>query len=282
MFLIFRRRRAGLSFLLAAAAFATADARAAETIGVAAVARNEVNGVLPSRSFRISAGQSVFRSEIVKTGQDSSAKLVFVDSTNLAIGPKSMVSLDKFVFSGASTYNKAAVNLAKGAFRFTSGRSDKRAYEINTPVATLAVRGTILEILSQAYRTFVRLVQGGVRACTRTKPRRCTVLTIPGETAIIDTNSATNAGQGGAGDWSFASVCASNAALCETTDYSSLGQQDGAVDADTDNASLDGDGGAYLMGGAAAAAAGAGAGAAAASGPHGNQTNSLSLPVSGW
>ena len=49
---------------------------------------------------KLNTGDPVFRNEVVKTGQDPEAKLVFLDSTNLAVGPISRVVLDRFVYEG--------------------------------------------------------------------------------------------------------------------------------------------------------------------------------------
>jgi hypothetical protein len=131
--------------LAAAVATMAGAARANENVGVASYVRNDVNGVLPNRTALITVGESVLRDEIVKTASDSAAKVVFTDNTNLSIGPNSVVKLDKFVFSGESNYQKATINLAKGALRFATGSSDKHAYEVKSPVATIGVRGTIFE-----------------------------------------------------------------------------------------------------------------------------------------
>jgi hypothetical protein len=194
-------------------------AQAQESIGIAVTIRNEVNGTVASRTFRINAGEDVFRQEVVSTGPDSTAKLVFADSTNLAIGPDSAVTLDKFVYAGATDYKKATMRLVKGLFRFTTGNSDKRAYEIKTDVATIGVRGTVVDINSETGRTIVVLQQGSVLACSTSN--RCTVLSLPGETAVITAASATNEGVGGGGGWSFAGSCASDASLCEKTNLAS-------------------------------------------------------------
>lgn len=142
-------------------------AQAEEVIGVAAVVRNEVDQALPTRVIRIDAGENISRDEVVKTGPDSGAKLVFSDNTNLSMGPGSTVTLNKFVYSGASRYEKATFQLVKGAFRFTTGASDKRAYEINTPTATIGVRGTVLDIRVDAKvsNTLVVLQEGAASVC---------------------------------------------------------------------------------------------------------------------
>jgi hypothetical protein len=98
-------------------------ATAQETIGVAATIRNEVNGKVASRTFQINAGENVFRQEVVATGRDSFAKLVFKDSTNLSVGPETSVTLDRFVYAGTSDYKKVTLQLLKGAFRFITGSS---------------------------------------------------------------------------------------------------------------------------------------------------------------
>ena len=69
------------------------------------------------------------------------AKLVFLNSTNLGVGPVSRVTLDQFVYVGEANGQKMAVNLAKGVFRFTTGKLDKNAYIISTPTAAIGVRG---------------------------------------------------------------------------------------------------------------------------------------------
>ena len=210
----------GLAWLLAVALLtAVTPAQAQESIGIAVTIRNDVNGTVASRTFPINAGETVFRQEVVSTGPDSSAKLVFADSTNLSVGPDSTVTLDKFVYAGANDYKKATVQLVKGVFRFTTGNSDRRAYEIKTDVATIGVRGTVVDIKPDPGRTIVVLQQGRVIACSTSY--HCTVLSKPGETAVITATSATNEGVGGGGGWSFASLCASDLSLCEVTTLAS-------------------------------------------------------------
>jgi len=67
----------------------------------------------------VDVGDPVFSDEIVRTGADSATKLVFRDSTNLAVGPKSRVVLDRFVYDPSQPSEGLGVTLAKGVFRFT-------------------------------------------------------------------------------------------------------------------------------------------------------------------
>ena len=142
-------------------------AEAQEHIGSAALARNDVTRESAGGSGPLATGDSVFRNETVRTGADSNARLVFLDSTNLGVGPVSAVKLDQFVYVGESNGQKMTVNLAKGVFRFTTGALDKKAYQITTPTAAIGVRGTILDIGVQSADTRVTLVEGQALVCPR-------------------------------------------------------------------------------------------------------------------
>jgi hypothetical protein len=136
------RQRASLGIAVALSLLAPVAAAWADQIGVAVTVRNDVTGQIQSNMVKIDSGADVFGKEIVKTTPDSSAKIVLKDNTNMNVGPNSVVTLDNFVFNGDSDYKKATLGIAKGALRFASGQSDKRAYELKTPLATIGVRGT--------------------------------------------------------------------------------------------------------------------------------------------
>ena len=143
-----RGRRGWLGFLAAAAAFSSAAGARADddAIGVASVVRNNVSGVLPSGAVKIDTGASVVRNEVVITAEDSSTKLVFTDSTNLAIGPSSTVRLSNFVSAGPSTYGKAAIDVV-GARLGKAGGSVIQQALIAVYHSLRAVPGQIAGIL---------------------------------------------------------------------------------------------------------------------------------------
>ena len=88
------------------------------------------------------------------------------DSTNLSLGPNATLKLDRTVFDDEHHYREVAVRMTSGAFRFVTGHSDKAAYKITTPLATIGVRGTTLDILSQRGQTIVNLQDGAASVCT--------------------------------------------------------------------------------------------------------------------
>lgn len=207
---------ARLASLAALAVFlggGASSAFAQQRIGEASSIQNQVMRVRGAATVGLGAGESVFRDETVATGPQSSARLTFLDATNLSIGPTSAVKLDRFVFTEQASTQALSVNLARGAFRFSTGALDKRAYKINSPVATIGVRGTILDILITSGRTVVTLVDNGqALACTRDR-RRCAELLQPGDTVVIDSRGARRTNAPGA-RFSFAQYCAGSPGLC--------------------------------------------------------------------
>jgi ferric-dicitrate binding protein FerR (iron transport regulator) len=145
---------------LSALSFA-AGAEAQTRIGVAGAVRNEVTATQATQVRPLAVGGSVFQDETIRTGASSVAQLVFVDQTTLSIGPRSEVRLDRFVYDPQQSVGDVAISLANGALRFISGAQNPRSYSVRTPVATIGVRGTVVDFLFIDGRMFGILVEGG-------------------------------------------------------------------------------------------------------------------------
>jgi hypothetical protein len=205
-----------LSVLLFATGFADKPGFAQARVGEAAIVQNEVVRVMGSGNTRITVGDGVLRDEVVHTGLDSATRLVMADSTNLSLGANSTITLDRTVFNDEHSYRDIAVRLTSGVFRFVTGHSEKAAYKITTSLATIGVRGTVLDILAQRGKTTVVLQEGAASVCTLSF--QCVELTEPGQTAIITAaGNKTTIRKVGSSPWTFA--CAAAAGLCMVTDY---------------------------------------------------------------
>jgi hypothetical protein len=181
-----------------------------ERIGVAAVVRNKVSQLEPQVT-RIAKGDEVVRNEVVRTAADSDARFVFRDDTNLSLGPGSTLKLDRTVFDDPKA-GDIAIKLTLGAFRFVTGNSNKEAYEIKTPLATLGVRGTTLDILVQKRRNIIVLRAGKVTVCLL-GPGKCVDLNHEGDTANITANGkSASVDVQNRSSWTFDSAC--NGGLC--------------------------------------------------------------------
>jgi len=179
-------------------------ALANEQIGLAAAVRNDVSQIEP-KSAQILVGDHVVRDEVVGTSVDSDAKFVLRDDTNLMLGPNSRLKLDKTVFSDESTASRVALTLATGSFRFITGHLAKDSYEIKTPLATIGIRGTILDFLIERFRNAVVLRSGQARVCAG---GNCVELLKIGDTAVITaTGARIEIKVQGSSSWTFDGVC---------------------------------------------------------------------------
>jgi FecR-like protein len=177
---------------------------ASDQIGLAAVVRNSVSEIEPNKA-KILQGDSVFKDEVVATEDDSSAKFVLKDSTNLMLGPGSRLKLDHAVFSDEKSVGDILIKLTLGSFRFITGHSAKEAYVITTPIATMGVRGTTLDFLIEQTQNTVVLKEGQSRVCAG---GRCVELTKPGDTAIVKSyGTRIDIDLQPSSSWSFDSAC---------------------------------------------------------------------------
>jgi hypothetical protein len=119
----------------------TAETRSA-TIGVAASITPSAEGGTGTAFQTLAPGSELHASETVRTGDAGKADLVFIDRTNLTVGPTSEVVLDKFVYDPVGNKGKVVMQATRGAFRFVTGTQDHSAYQLNTPYGSLGVRGT--------------------------------------------------------------------------------------------------------------------------------------------
>jgi hypothetical protein len=109
---------------------------AQEAIGKATSVVPQAEG---SHGGTLSGGSSVYSQETVRTGDAGKADLQFRDSSNLSVGSKSSVKLDKFVYDPNKNASSVAIQATRGSFRYVTGSQGKAS--IKTPYGTLGIRG---------------------------------------------------------------------------------------------------------------------------------------------
>jgi hypothetical protein len=201
---------------------APALAQQPREIGGAMVVVNDVRGDNQGRKGRIGLGDRVFANQGVQTAAESMAKFVFLDDTNMTIGPDSRAKLDSFVFDPDGRAKTVAVSAAKGAFRFVSGRSPSDAYKVTTPHAHIGVRGTTYDVRVQNGRTLVVLQEGAVNVCLRNSAR-CRELNVPGQSLVVTDNDIAGPIAPENKPWDFGALCNGGANdLCGVTQFAQL------------------------------------------------------------
>jgi hypothetical protein len=134
----------------------------ATKIGAARAVENEVEGRLGGAVQKLAVGSEVFQNQLVRTGKASTAKLQFLDETNLGLSPQTQIRLDSFVYDPDKKTGKVVLNVPYGLVRFVTGTMEKRSYAIRTPFVAVGVRGTTFDMLVRRDRVTVLLIEGGV------------------------------------------------------------------------------------------------------------------------
>lgn len=114
---------------------------AQEAIGKATSVKPQAEGTHSGGTRTLSGGTDVYSKETVRTGDSGQADLRFLDNSNLNVGPKSNVRLDKFVYDPNKSAGAVAIQATRGSFRFVTGSQGGGSYQIKTPYGTLGVRG---------------------------------------------------------------------------------------------------------------------------------------------
>jgi hypothetical protein len=158
-------------------------ASAQMSIGSAAIIRNDVEGVRGVDARALATGAGVFSDDQVKTGDNSFARLVFLDQTKLAVAANSEAVLRE-VYHPQQGVNQLVMKTVAGSFRFVSGAQSAHNYQVEFPQGYLTVRGTIVDLLAGPDRSLVVLVEGSITvAANATNLSRD--LTAPGTSLIV-------------------------------------------------------------------------------------------------
>ena len=138
--------RIGVVTAAVAVSLSAAALAAGEVVGIAAAVLNQVR-VQPAgapQAHPLLVRQRVALGDQIQTGERSQAQLMLLDKSTFTIGANARLTIDRFVYDPHSRSLGATV--AKGAFRFMSGRPDRAGdASIGTPVSTIGIRGTIVE-----------------------------------------------------------------------------------------------------------------------------------------
>ena len=134
-------------FMIACAATALCVAFSTDSalseIGSVSAVNQDMQGTPPSGAARdLVLGNQVVQNELIETSRIGSGQLLFVDQTALTVAPSSKIVLDKYLYDPASQEGEITMSMTQGALRFIGGRiSKKRTAVVNTPSATIGIRG---------------------------------------------------------------------------------------------------------------------------------------------
>jgi hypothetical protein len=190
----------GASLIAAAIVAVIPAAASGETVGRTAVVVNDVTGTLSGASRRLEMRDPVNQDEFIRTGVESASEIVFLDGSQMALGPTAQIVIDEMVYDPRASRARLGVDVAAGAFRFVSGGFASPSYRIRTPTATIGLRGTQIHCdvpvgtAGSEPPTTCRVIRGQIVMTNR----------ITGETTIVNEGETKTilggAGSGSSGD----------------------------------------------------------------------------------
>jgi hypothetical protein len=109
-----------------------------KVVGQVTLIHNGVSGPLH-------VGDPVYKTDVVQTGANSSCGIAFPDGTALDLVNNTRMALNDYNYQGDSASNGAIFSLVQGTFAFVAGKvaHTGEGMKINTPVATMGIRGTV-------------------------------------------------------------------------------------------------------------------------------------------
>ena len=156
------KRRGSLLMLGAVAWLCSAGTAFADTAaGTATLVTGHVSAASPSGEIRdLVKGGDVYQGEVIITASASYVNIAFSDGGRVLLRPETRFSIERYQYAGAQapTSGQAAqpvrqesafFRLLKGGFRAVSGligHTRRDDYAVQTPVATIGIRGTDYEV----------------------------------------------------------------------------------------------------------------------------------------
>ncbi len=114
-------------------------------VGLVKTTSGEVSILRDGRRMAVLPGQQLVLGDVLSTGATGAVGVILRDDTVMSLGPSTETGLEQFAFEPAEQKLGMVLRVTKGLISYVSGRISKLApgsVRIETPVATLGVRGT--------------------------------------------------------------------------------------------------------------------------------------------
>ena len=136
------------SVIVAFLAAPAVTAFAAPVVGTSAAVRGSVFVSTSGAQRKAQVRGAIKLQDTVVTKDDSALQILLLDRSTFTVGQNCTLVIDQFVYDPETSVGKISAKVAKGAFRFMSGRIGKNKptnASVSTPAATIGIRGTFFE-----------------------------------------------------------------------------------------------------------------------------------------
>lgn len=131
-------------------------------IGKVETVFNEVIQEYQSEVLKVSKNENLYEAATLKTEKDARVHAILIDGSKFMVGENSEIQLNQFLLSQSKSVGELTV--LKGAFRMISGEINKVEggnLTINTPLATIGIRGTDFWGLQNSDALTLALIDNG-------------------------------------------------------------------------------------------------------------------------
>lgn len=166
--------------------------------GKALYVTGEVNVVHPGQAAtRLSKGSEINAGDLISTGVNGFTQIVMDDGGRLTLRAGSQLKITQFDYSGKKDGSeRSLMSLLTGSMRAVTGwigHSNRENYKVNTPTATIGIRGSDGNIgYSPEIGSSVQTLEGG-HTITNIDPNGITHTLVlrPGDVGLLPPNSTT-------------------------------------------------------------------------------------------
>ena len=122
-----------------------------QAIGTVVSTTGTVSAKKGEETRTLSANSSVFEGDTVLVGLDSFVQIVLNDKSAINLLSGTEYTFNTFKYAAGASDNLYSSTLAVGGFRLLAGNiasGNPDQYEVNTPVATIGIRGTTIDAMT--------------------------------------------------------------------------------------------------------------------------------------
>ncbi|MDE3046176.1 MAG: FecR domain-containing protein [Verrucomicrobiota bacterium] len=155
-----------IAFLVLGASASFADSAGAK-IGKVTAIKGKVTAIGADKVERVlEKGAFIFLHDLIQVEEDGKAQIYFSDGSLFNLVPSTEFQVDSYERPTLTKEGHFSAQLAKGGLRALSGKIGKKNpenYEVNTPVATIGIRGTLFQIMISEGKVFFGCNSGEIR-----------------------------------------------------------------------------------------------------------------------
>lgn len=174
----------------------------AQTVGMNSAIRNnvELQQTAAGAAQKARIRQHVKMRNVVTTAAASTLQITLLDRSSLTVGPNARLTVNRFVYDPKTKSSSVGTTVVKGTLRFLSGKSARGGRNsINTPAASIGVRGTMVELAVGEDAITIGKLQPGLAMGANVDPQTASLIVLRGpgpkaqlgeKSGIIDVTAA--------------------------------------------------------------------------------------------